>query len=124
MTATKETSKKYIGSGSTPVGVRGPTAAGSTGTITVVGTDTAHNLSVVTSGVAPNTTGVICTVTFATAYAATPYVVFSPANSITARLPVNASVFTTATNTTYSLNPGTTALANGTSYRWTVHVIG
>ncbi len=91
------------------------TGAGTGGTCTASGNDQAGELTIV-AGTTPSAAAVVCTMTFSSAYAATPAVVFSPSNADA----VGAAVFMTATTTT-AVVTSTTSLVNGTTYK--VHYI-
>jgi hypothetical protein len=74
--------RKLVGTGSTP-GISVPTGTGAMGTSptgTIAGTDTAGKIHTIV-GTAPAASGDICTVTFAVAYAAAPFVVISGGSS-------------------------------------------
>jgi hypothetical protein len=109
-----------VGRSTAPTIARGA-GAGTTGTVTVAGTDLAGAVTVATAagGTAPTANSVIATVTFNAAYATAPYCVFSPANqTASVTLTQAESIYVTATTTTLVLNAGTTALPRPDTYIW------
>jgi hypothetical protein len=112
----------FKGSSTTP-GIAAGAGAGTGPTIALVGTDTAGKITL-TSGTLPAISAVILTVTFASAYGTTPYVVFSPGNGAAASLSALSAIYVTATTTTFVFNSDTTAITAATQYIWTYHVIG
>lgn len=97
-------------------------AAGTGGAVSVVGTDIDGQV-IVTTGTSGMTTGTLATVTFATAFASTPYVTLTPANIYSASDGYN-KVYVSSNLTTFSLN-AQAALSNASqSYTWNYHVMG
>lgn len=84
--------------------------------------DSAFALNV-TTGSSPSASANIAVVTFATAYATAPHVVFSPGNAAAATLSGTSSVWATASTTAVTLHSNTTGLAGSTSYVWQVVVV-
>lgn len=110
-----------IGNSSTPTIVAG-TAAGSSPTVSVSGTDIAGVITVTTG--TSTTTGVLATVTFSTSYGSAPTPTSpAPANAATASLSGAYSCYYTSTAGTLVLNSGSSALANSTTYKFYYHTI-
>lgn len=112
-----------IGSGGTPTTAAG-TGAGTSPTISILGTDIAGEISVTTGTLPTGTNATIVTVTFSSVFAAAPYMVLYPANAVTATLSGVSMVFVTGTTTTFLIKSGTTALTAATAYKWNYHTIG
>lgn len=112
-----------VGSGSATTVAAG-TGAGTSPTVTLGANshDLAGTVTVV-AGTAPAANGIVCTVTFGTAFATAPFVVISA-------LGVNAATYNThmtvgtVTTTGFTILDAITALAGGSTYVWTYHVIG
>jgi hypothetical protein len=117
------TAPQIIGNSTTPTCVKGA-GAGSTGTTTLVGTDMAGVITVITGGTM--TTGIICTVSFTTPYITAPYIMFCPANQAGGALSTTQHIFASspASTSVFTLNTGSAALAAGVTYKWWYHVIG
>lgn len=120
--------KHLAGAGSTPAIAAGA-GAGSSPTITISGTDLCGEI-ILTTGAAPTgSNAIVCTVTFATPFAAAPRVLLSPSNGNAASsaqaLGVSApsSQFTTASFKIVTGN-GATGLDAATQYKWVYAVIG
>jgi hypothetical protein len=96
------------------------TAACTTPTVSVSGSDTA-GLITVTTGTGCSTSGKLATLTFGNAFGAAPNVVVTPATATAAALQSYVDSSTTST-TKFDLNSGTTPTAS-TTYRWYYHVI-
>ncbi|MFZ1820517.1 MAG: hypothetical protein WAU72_01775 [Acidimicrobiia bacterium] len=96
--------------------------AGTSPTISVVGTDTAGTITLTTGGT-PSVSADVLTLTFANAYSSIPQVVFSPTNSNAASLSAGAAIFATPATNTFKFTTGTTGLSAATEYKWTYHVI-
>jgi hypothetical protein len=81
----------------------------------------------VTTGTTPTLSGIIVTVTFATAFAAAPKcIMITPANATTSALAVGSMAFVDQagiTTTTFALTAGTVALTGATAYKWYYTVI-
>lgn len=117
------TVKHLLGGGSAPTIVAG-TGAGTAPTIGVGGTDTAGQI-VLTTGTTPSANATICTLTFSTAFSATPNsFIFSPSNAAAAALFGPSSIFITGNNATLILNSGTTAIGAATQFKWNYLVVG
>lgn len=114
----------FIGQGSAPA-IAANAGAGSSPTISIVGSDSAGKITL-TTGTAPSgTNATICTVTFATAFSAAPYVSFSPANANAAGLAAALTmIYANSGTTTFTMISGTTALGSATQYIWFYEVIG
>lgn len=108
----------FIGTGGTPTWAVGA-GAGTGGTASVVGTDSRGQITV-NAGTLPTGAGaVILTVTFASAFPATPHPVFSSANASTALLSGATMVFMDGgSTTTMVITAGTTGLGASTTYIW------
>lgn len=118
------TARHFIGTGS-PTVVTNAGAGGGTGTVTL---DASANDSgmVITlnTGSSPATSSTILTVSFGTAYANVPHIVFCPANSTDAILSGASSVFLDTVGTgSFTLKSGSTALTGSTTYKWSVVII-
>ncbi len=106
--------KKFKGSSAAPTASPGK-GAGTTGTVTVTGSDAAGQLKVVTGGIMTGAADtVIATVTFSAPYSTAPYVVVSAANTAAGALA--CTPYVSATPTGFSLlvsgMSGLTALLN------------
>lgn len=105
----------------------GGTGAGTSPTVTVVGTDTAGLITVLT-GTSPAASSTVVAVQFATAYGSAPRaVIITPANGAAAALSGSSAVFVNQTNTSttqFTLDVGSTQLAATTTYKWHYLVIG
>lgn len=101
------------------------TGAGTSPTVSVTGNNNAGQINI-TTGTSPAASAAVATVTFnaAGSYPAAPYVVFSPANAAAAALTGGQAIFVTATQTSFSLNAGASALAAATQYLWNYIVQG
>lgn len=113
---------RIVGAGTAP-GIAAGAGAGTSPTISLTGHDVGGQISV-TTGTLPTLSSTIFTVTFNTAYAAAPYVTFSPANANAAGLSGLTMVYVTATTTTFVFTAGTTALTAATQYIWNYSTIG
>ncbi len=111
-----------VGNSSTP-SIAAGAGAGTSPTIGIVGTDLAGQITL-TSGLVPSAASVIFTVTFNTAYAAAPNVVFSPANANAAGLNGVTAVYVTSTTTTFVFDSGATGITAALVFVWNYHVIG
>lgn len=112
-----------LAGGSTSPTIAANAGAGTSPTIAITGSDLAGKISL-TTGTLPTLSADVFTVTFTGAFDATPYVVFSPANSATAALSGLGMVYVTATTTTFKFTVGATALGAATAYAWNYEVIG
>ena len=99
--------------------------AGTTPTVSILGNNSAGQVSV-TTGTSPTASAAVVTVTFANsfAYGAAPYPMLTPANAAAAGLSGTSQVFVTATTTTFVINVGSAALAAATQYLWNYSVQG
>jgi hypothetical protein len=105
-----------------PPSIAANAGAGTAGSASIEGSDTA-GLITVTAGVAASASSAIVTITFQTAFVQNPYVVLTPGNAATALLSGVTMVYTTSTTTTFVINAGTTGLSSGT-YIWNYVVVG
>lgn len=111
---------KIMGNASAPSASAG-TAAGSSPTLTVAGSEVSGTLTVV-AGATPSGT-IIATFTLASAMANSTYgVLFTPANQATAAL-ATVSWVNVVSTTQLTLN-NATALAAATTYKWNYQIIG
>jgi len=108
------------GSGAPTIAVG--TGAGTSPTVSISGTDLAFKITL-TTGTLPTASATVCTVTFNTAYGASPHPHLTPASANTALLSGVTMVWPSATTTTYVLNSGTTGLTAATTYVWECDVI-
>jgi hypothetical protein len=115
------------GSGSAPT-IAGGTGAGTSPTISIAGTDMGMNVTVLTGSSPAGSNATIATVTFATAFAATPTaIIMTPINPNAAALSgaTNVAVPITSWSTTgFIIQSGTSALAATTTYHWSIIVVG
>ena len=111
----------FIGASGTPTITAGG-GAGTSPTISVLGNDSAGEITLTTGGT-PGSSTIITTMTFNAAYTSAPYVTFSPANANAALLSGPTNIFITSSVNGFTLNAGTTGLAAGTQYKWTYQVI-
>lgn len=100
------------------------TGAGTSPTVSVVGTDQAGQITVTTGTAPTGTNAIVATITFNLAFGTSPYVVLYPANALTATLSGISMVFVTSTTTTFVITSGTTALTGSSTYLWNFIVIG
>ncbi len=109
----------FITGGSSPTIAAG-TAACTTPTVSVTGTDTSGVITV-TTGTGCAGTGKLATVTFSSAFGAAPNVTLTPATSTASALQyfLNSAA---ATTTTFDLHTNTTAV-DATTYKWYYHAI-
>lgn len=95
--------------------------AGTTPTISITGIDECGFISI-TTGTLPTLSAIVATVTFSSAYGATPRcVALTAANAITAALSGLGMVYIDQagiTTTTFDLTAGATALTAATAYKW------
>lgn len=114
-----------VGNSSAP-SIAADTGAGTGPTISVSGTDLSGYITL-TTGSTPATSAVVATVTYNTAYSATPKtVLLSPGNGQAASLSGNAQVYAnqgTMSTTQFSIQVGSTALTASTQYIWFYTVI-
>ncbi len=101
--------------------------AGTGPTVSVTGTPHAGQITV-TTGSAPTASATVATVTFASAFAATPQtVLLIPANANAAALTGNGAVYCDVANLTtahFLLSVGSSALAATTTYKWYFIILG
>lgn len=115
---------KLVGNSSTPSYTLGSsTVVGTGATCTVVGTDVGFEVTL-TTGTGISLIGTILTLTFSSAYPASPVVVFSPRdlNSATAGL-VNAPYINSTSTTNFTFN-NLVALTESTTFKWSFIIIG
>ena len=96
------------------------TGAGTSPTVSVAGTDNSGQITV-TAGSSPSAAATIATVTFASTYLNTPYVVISPANANAAALYSTTRVYATSSASAITLTAGSAALTASTQYIWNYH---
>jgi hypothetical protein len=114
---------KHVNGKGTAPAITAGAGAGTSPTLSLTGNDVGGLISL-TTGTLPSTSATLFTVTFNVAFAAAPYVSFSPANSAAAALGTVSAVYVTSTSTTFVITSGTTALAASTAYAWSYHVSG
>lgn len=113
-------SLRIQGNGSAPSSSAG-TAAGTSPTLTVSGSEISGTFTVVAGSIPSGT--IIATFTLASAMPNSTYgVVFTPANQATGSLATMTWISVTST-TQFTIN-NLTALVNGTTYKWNYHIIG
>jgi HPt (histidine-containing phosphotransfer) domain-containing protein len=116
---------KIIGNSNTPTVISG-SGAGSTSaaTISIVGTDAAGIIRILTGNTTITKTDVI-NVTFSSAYSSLPYVLVTPANySASLSLGGVSGTFSTSSATGFTIFSGDGALRSATAYSWSYHVVG
>lgn len=119
------TMRHLLGGGSSTPSIAAGAGAGTGNAVSIIGTDLAGVINITIGSTPSGTNAVIATVTFATAFSAAPYVVFSAANSQAANIGVATGVFMVAPNaSTFTITSGVTALTLGNAYAWNYHVIG
>ncbi len=96
------------------------TGAGTSPTVSIAGTDNSGQITV-TTGTSPTAAATIATVTFASTYLNTPYVVISPANANAAALYSTTRVYATSSTSAITLTAGSAALTASTQYIWNYH---
>lgn len=113
-----------------PPTVAGGTGAGTSPTITLVGSDLGGVINVTTGTAAAASNAVLVTVTFANAFAVAPRaIILTPNSNATKILAVAVQAYIVnnsadVTTTTFVVRAGGTALADATAYSWTYAVIG
>lgn len=116
------TSNRIAGAGNTPTIAAG-TGAGTSPTVSVVGTDTAGTITI-TTGTSPTANATIATITFAGgAYNSAPYVSLTPSNKAAATLSGANMPFPSSTTTTFVLTSSTTALTAATTYTFNYLIV-
>jgi hypothetical protein len=119
-------SKHFFGLNSAiPTGAAG-TGAGTGGTVSISGNDTAMTVTV-TTGTSPAFLSPVATVTYNATWTSAPRVMISPANQLTAQLTSGSVPYvaqTGVTTTTFAITSAGTALAASSVYSWNVHSIG
>lgn len=110
----------FVGNSSNP-GIAAGAGAGSSPTVTVVGTDQSGLITVVTGTTPTGLNAVIATITYSTTYPTTTYVSLTPANATAALISGATMVYTNGSATTFTVNAGTTGLPTGT-YVWAYSV--
>lgn len=117
-------SKHLVGNSSTPTIAAGA-GAGTSPTVAVAGNDTAMQVTVTTGTLPTGAGATIATVTYNTAFGATPHPLWSVANANAALLNGASMVSVDgASTTTFTIIAGTTGLTASTVYKWNVHTIG
>ena len=109
------------GIGNTPSAVVGA-GAGTGASVSITGSDVAGKITL-TTGTLPSASAVATTLTFASAYSSTPYVIFSAANSLTSLLSGASMVALASTDSSFTLTSGTVALTALVNYEWNYIVI-
>ena len=94
--------------------------AGTSPTVSVTGTDNSGQITI-TTGTSPIAAATIATITFASTYLNTPYVVISPANANAAALYNTTRVYAASSTTAITLTAGSAALTASTQYIWNYH---
>lgn len=99
--------------------------AGTSPTVSVIGNDTAMQVTVTTGTLPTGAGATVATVTYNQAYSATPHPLWSVANANSALLN-GASMISMdgASTTTFTIIAGTTGLTASTTYKWNVYTIG
>jgi hypothetical protein len=97
--------------------------AGTTPTISIAGT-VEGGVITLTTGTLPTLSAVVATVTNANAFPTGSSVVITPANANAALLSGTSMVFTVGSTSSWTLNSGSVALTDATSYLWNYIVIG
>jgi len=116
------TAVKHLVGNSTAPTIAAGAGAGTSPTISIIGTDLAGQVTL-TTGTLPTGGAVVFTVTFNAAFTAAPYVNFSPVNSNAAALSGLTMVYVTSTMTTFVFTVGATGLVAATQYIWNYTVI-
>lgn len=114
----------FLSAGTAP-SIAANSGAGTGPTISIAGSDIAGTITL-TTGTAPGTSTAICTVTFATAFAAAPKVVVVSASLNTRDAGAATWYYDqgNTTTTTFKLDAGSNGLAATTAYKWNYFVIG
>lgn len=109
-------SSHYLDNSPTP-GIAAGTGAGTTPTVSIIGTDQSGQITV-TTGTAPTLSGVIATITYASGFSfrTGTYPILFPGNSAAALLSGASMVFTTGSQTNFTITAGTSALLGATTY--------
>jgi len=108
------------GDGGVPTIVLGP-GAGTGSSAIITGNDNAFRLQI-TTGTGPNSTGIVCTITFNTAFAIIPHIVYSFANALAAQLDDDLYV-TNITTTNFQLRASGSALTARSVYIYEIIII-
>ena len=108
--------------GSTPTIAAG-TGAGTSPTISIVGTNNGGVITV-TTGTLPSSSATLVTITYTGAFATGSQIILYPTNATTALLSGVSMVYTTGTTTTFTITSGATALTAATTYSWAYVVTG
>ncbi len=111
-----------IGNSSTPAIAAG-VGAGAGPSVAIVGTDLGFKVTL-TTGAGTAASSQLLLVTFASAFANVPHVVFAPGNDAAATLSGTSAVSPGVTDALFSLSSGTVALADSTVYVWECIVVG
>lgn len=115
---------RLVGIGFIPPTIAAGAGAGTTPTVSVVGSDMGGEVNV-TTGALPTAAAVVATITLGSAaFTNAPYVVLQPANAATALLTGATMVYVTATTGTFVINAGATGLVAATAYKWNYHIVG
>lgn len=108
------------GNGGTPTIVLG-SGAGTCASAIITGNDNAFRLQV-TTGTGPNSTGIVCTITFNTAFAIIPHIVYSFANALAAQLDDDLYV-TSISTTSFQLRASGSALTASSVYLYELIIL-
>jgi hypothetical protein len=111
----------FKGRGGAP-SVASGTCAGTGGAVSLTGTDAAGTVTLDTGSATPSSS-VCFTVTFVTAYATAPHVIFSASNAAAAGLSGAKQVYSSSTASTFTFTVGSTSLSNSTTYKWSYYVV-
>ena len=118
--------KHLVSTAAGTVTIAAGTGAGTSPTVSVTGTDIAGVISVTTGSGSPATDATVATITFGTAYGASPIaVILTPANALTAAIAAAATPFaSTITTTEFLITSNGVALDTATAYQWYYSVMG
>ncbi len=104
--------------------IAGGTGAGTSPSVAITGSDIAGKITITTGTTPSGSNTTIASVTFNIPYAASPYVILTPADANTALLSGVTMVYVGTISTTgFVITSGTTALAASTGYSFYYHVI-
>lgn len=119
----KLSSAHFLAGGTAPTVALGA-SAGTGATYTRYDCNDTCGLINILTGTSPAVPDVVATVTYARAYPGRTHVVLSPWGRQTSGLAVAQQVSANGEATKFTILSGTSALAAGTNYWWTYHVIG
>ena len=115
-------SLKHLKGNSSSPSIAAGAGAGTTPTVSINGTDLSGEITV-TTGTSPSSVSVLCTITFATSFTSAPFIVFSPANQLTAQLVANSGIYVNSGTSSFTLNTNSVALSAGSTFKWNYTVI-